>query len=592
MQLGGKQYSFSILRFQHRITSDTVQTSALLLNRRMIQFPDPYYSCQVLQSSLLMGTFRLVPRAQNTATRIDRIPSGDTVRILLQWPWMCFSDSQKKTGSVIVKRFLFFLILYPCFVCVPITLADTHIPIQSPIRSVFWTADNKTIVAGCEDGSVRFLESRSGKETKRFTLGGPVYAVAVSNDGKYLGVRQTIADGSPPASVISIGTGKRTRKLSAVYDRYKTPNLAFSPDGKILLGAGPGARINMRHTTGGASGSGSNVKTGYSAVAPDASRTAMARGGGSVYLYGLKGGSGTINTGTVKALAFSPDGSILAVAHDDKRISLWDTGNRQKIAELRGMRHSAKLLTFSGDGKLLGGYVEDSRMLLQWDIESKRLRRQVPIRQNDVQAMMLSKDGRLVATATEERISITNTTLDVSKLKPIDLAAKELEQLWLDLAAKDFEKTDQAFQKLAAGKQTSLPFLQEKVLLVAVPKVDRTRMLQLIEDLGNTDFRTRERAQAEVAKYGEIAQLPLLKVIEKNKSVEAAIRAKELLARLRIVDLTPNRLRVQASLDLLEQLGTEQAKAVLSVIVRDSLIATIREKAKDALQRLKENANP
>jgi WD40 repeat protein len=60
----------------------------------------------------------------------------------------------------------------------------------------------------------------------------------------------------------------------------------------------------------------------------------------------------------VTAVAFSPDGQILATGSDDKTIKLWDLQTGVEIATLSGHDSYVQSVAFSPDGKTLvsGGY--------------------------------------------------------------------------------------------------------------------------------------------------------------------------------------------------------------------------------------------
>src|SRR5262249_46636012 len=52
-------------------------------------------------------------------------------------------------------------------------------------------------------------------------------------------------------------------------------------------------------------------------------------------------------------LAFTPDGTRLAVGCADHTIRLWDVARRQQVAELRGHKAYVHAVTFSPDGTQL-----------------------------------------------------------------------------------------------------------------------------------------------------------------------------------------------------------------------------------------------
>ena len=79
--------------------------------------------------------------------------------------------------------------------------------------------------------------------------------------------------------------------------------------------------------------------------------------------------------------------------------------------------------------------------------------------------------------------------------------------------------------------------------------------------------------------------VPLQRLLEKPSSAEVEWRAHTVLRKLSEPVLTPDRLRALEVLELLEQLRSLKAVALLQEIERDALIPQIRREARQALQR-------
>ncbi|MEM9485136.1 MAG: hypothetical protein AAGA83_15770, partial [Cyanobacteria bacterium P01_F01_bin.116] len=77
------------------------------------------------------------------------------------------------------------------------------------------------------------------------------------------------------------------------------------------------------------------------------------------------------HTAAIKAMAFSPDGTVLATASTDQTIRLWQLDGTP-IATLRGHRGSIEDVRFSPDGKILASASKDATVIL-WNFDLDEL---------------------------------------------------------------------------------------------------------------------------------------------------------------------------------------------------------------------------
>lgn len=194
------------------------------------------------------------------------------------------------------------------------------------------------------------------------------------------------------------------------------PNVAYSPDGKLLASIGADGKIKLWDATSGAhlrlldaelNEFGSSI-----AFTPDGSLLAAAyvtqvviwdvQTGKS--LSSISGESiGTTvgyNLG-VGQISFSQDGSLLAVANMDGAPKIWDWKNQQEVLTLTvDDMTPAKAIAFSPDDKYLAGG-GDSGVVWVWNAQDGKHIYSLPLG-GIIHSLSFSSDGELLAAASED----------------------------------------------------------------------------------------------------------------------------------------------------------------------------------------------
>ncbi|GAA2282837.1 hypothetical protein GCM10010415_60180 [Streptomyces atrovirens] len=270
------------------------------------------------------------------------------------------------------------------------------------VRAVAWTGDNRHLVSGGGDGTVRVWDVRSRRQVREFSDGAAVRAVTVVPDTGVIvwGNAQgelTRVNGVHAPSLLADRHGKRINSLVA------------SEDGKVLLSVSDDGVVKQFDTTSRNAAPVRSVPLGrrlYSAaLTADGGQAAVAGETGSLWLLDPKSGR-TVQLKNDKreavwALAFTPDGRRLVAGEWDGGVTVWDTETRRKVAGLEGLTDSVVDVSVSADGRFVAAAGQDD-VAVVWDLATRRRLTTLTAHRGFVWGVEYSPDGRTVATAGED----------------------------------------------------------------------------------------------------------------------------------------------------------------------------------------------
>jgi WD40 repeat protein len=274
------------------------------------------------------------------------------------------------------------------------------------------SADGTLLACGEFDGQVRVWDMASGREKRRWSVGPtPLWAVAFSPDSKTLA---SAAYADAGIRFWDVATGQERHPCRAHVGPVWV--LRYSPDGKTLVSVSAEGRmlwwdlaeqLPRRQFAWPAGGEDRTV-----ALAPDGSMLAdatmlAARGETDrpIQLWDVRTGKPGLRLGNHQqrpwAVAFSPDGRLLASGGQDARVTLWDVRDGKEVRQLKALA-DVYSLCFSPDGKAVAAglwnvnRVSTGRTLQVWDVAGGEEQGSFDVH-DTLTGLAFSPDGKVLA---------------------------------------------------------------------------------------------------------------------------------------------------------------------------------------------------
>jgi WD40 repeat protein len=283
--------------------------------------------------------------------------------------------------------------------------------------------------------------------------------------------------------------------------------------------------------------------------------------------------------------AFSPDGRLLADWAENPygrsrmdHITVWDAATGRVVASLSdGPRPGAANAAFAPDGRTFAAASADGVIRL-WEVATWKVRAEFRGHRDRITAVAFGPDGRLFTGG------LDTVVLGWDVRPPRDAARGTLAEAWDALAGADAKKGFQAQGRFLAEPDRAVEWIAARISPVARP--DPALVKALVADLDNEDFDTRERATANLRDHGSTVAAALRDVVANSSSAEARRRAEGLLKEIEKGAIPPRELRALRAVELLERIGSKEARAHLVELTKGETDARLTREAAATCKRL------
>jgi WD40 repeat protein len=462
--------------------------------------------------------------------------------------------------------------------------------------------DGRTAAVAGSDGTIHLWEAVTGRRRRRVgQVTGWARHLSFTPDSKAL----LVHDGKAKLHLLDVTTGGPL-PLPGELGAENVWWLGLSADGRTLLTAREGAVTlwdwpagRKRHRFGEPAAA---TSSGAARLSPDGrllvtTRSQLTDRSGDLEWWDVQTGRRLrqvhVDQDSPPRPLFTPDGTGLLFysfgIHSERPgdLSLWDPAGLRKRYDFQTppllpttMALQLGPVIFSPDGRTLAVAIAGQPITL-YEVASGSVRRQLAGHRSYIHGLAYLPDGRRLLSTSWDR---TGLVWDVSLAAGAEPAGPVSAPSWDALSDRDAKVAYRAMARLAADPEKAVAMLRTRVKPAAFP--DDAALDRLVADLDDKAFAVRDRAAAELDRLGHAVVPGVLARWGKAESLELRRRLEQFLDKHDRGIPPPDALRQRRVLEVLEQIGTPAARAVLGELAKGSPAVRLTQDAAASLRRL------
>jgi WD domain, G-beta repeat len=216
-----------------------------------------------------------------------------------------------------------------------------------------------------------------------------------------------------------------------------------------------------------------------------------------------------------------------------------------------------------------------------------RIRRELGRHHGWVHAVAATPDSRRLISGSND---LTALVWDISLAgqapkNTTALTPEEQAKLWAKLLESDAKSSYEAMAALAAQPQIAVALIRQSIKPVSNGPSDQV-LDRLVTELGDEKFPVREKAHQELDQFGETAVAGLKARLPAAKSAEVRSRLVRLIDKHNPPTPAPQQIRETRALEILEELNTPEARALMKELAAGVATARLTMDAAASLKRM------